>query len=172
MKELFINYPKWSWDKPSKALIVNLDKQHLGHVVCTVGPAVNCEMESVGNCLEDLPFDTPVPMGLSVWEGFYKYYPGPPEYPTDGDSYLEGTFCQPTDEEWEFIKRGECPWDDKEWRSSPMSWHFTGAIWEHKCPNSPPQSGHYNAEKVEEGWKCTACGELRKDIEKLLGDGK
>jgi hypothetical protein len=56
------------------------------------------------------------PEGISIWEGeirtSHTNTPDANEY----DSWLEGAFRSPTDEEWTAIREGRCPWDEKEWQ--------------------------------------------------------
>jgi len=62
----------------------------------------------------DQDFDCPV--GVSIWEGEFLIVKN--EYfDVDGEEFtIEaiGMYRDPTDEEWDFIKRGEPPWSGEE----------------------------------------------------------
>jgi hypothetical protein len=83
-------------------------------ILWEVGPHIRLELEETGLSLETLDLD-PEDQGIWVWDGRGVWYPGPYEYPQDGDMVLEGTFRPPTDEEWAAIHRNECPWNDDDW---------------------------------------------------------
>jgi hypothetical protein len=105
----------YNFDKPSLAVIV-VGENAYGTVVWTVGGHVRLEMEESGLVtIEELGLDPPGP-GVWVWEGTHLWSPGPWEYPQDGDVELIGKFRLPTKSEWEALLRGECPWDDAEWK--------------------------------------------------------
>jgi formylglycine-generating enzyme required for sulfatase activity len=49
-------------------------------------------------------------------EGKFRWFSSSWEYPSEQDSEAAGEYRRPTEAEWEAIKRGECPWDDNEWK--------------------------------------------------------
>jgi hypothetical protein len=87
-------------------------------VLWTVGAHLRMEMEEVGLSAEDV-LPEPDGEGIWVWEGHGVWHPGPYEYPDDGEIELVGTYRQPTAEEWKAIQKGECPWNDEEWKFEP-----------------------------------------------------
>lgn len=107
------NFPKNAWGKPSKAVIA-MGPDGCGVVLSTAGPHVACDIEQISGDLGDLGLDD-APPGISIWEGkseggAYDHYNG--DY---ADTYLVGTFREPTEEEWQAIRKGKCPWSDEEW---------------------------------------------------------
>lgn len=104
-------YPRSAWVKPSLA-VVACDGGGNGCVLWTAGPAMRFEIiESGLRDLSDLGLDD-APEGISVWAG--RIYSDP----RDDDSELRGEFRSPTIDEWAAIMRGECPWNDADWRTS------------------------------------------------------
>ena len=104
----------YDFDKPSLAAIA----YGVCDGVCvlwTVGAHINMELIEYGLRIEEL-LDVPDAPGIWIWEGIGIWYPGPYEYPTDGEIVLEGKYREPTVEEWDKIQRGECPWDDNAWK--------------------------------------------------------
>jgi len=106
--------PKLDWSKPSLA-VVACDANGHGCVLWTAGPHVSSLTDEAGvSDLSDLGLDD-APEGISIWEGIIKtvhtHTPDANEY----DSWLEGSFRKPTIEEWDSIRRGECPWDEAPW---------------------------------------------------------
>lgn len=64
--------------------------------------------------LADLGLDD-APEGISVWEGSIRsvHYHTPDM--NEHDWWLEGKFREPSNEEWEAIRKNECPWDKAAW---------------------------------------------------------
>ena len=110
-------YPRAAWDMPSVA-VVACDGHGHGCVLYTGGPAVASELAEVSRELADIGLDD-APAGISVWFGRLRAWPGSWEHPNDTDSELVGEFRQPTDAEWCAIRRGESPWDEREWGLEP-----------------------------------------------------
>lgn len=102
------------FSKTNLAVIAS-DSRGNGVVLWYVGGHISNEIDDVGLRLTgDLGLDD-APEGICVWEGNFKWSPGPWEYPDDGDFYPVGKFRQPTPEEWESIHKNECPWNPQEW---------------------------------------------------------
>ncbi len=107
----------YDFDKPSLA-VVAINEKEAGAVLYTVGGHIRMEMEEAGlSHLDDLGLYPPKP-GIWIWEGITIWYPGSYEYPTDGEMEFSGKWRLPTNEEWEKIKEGKCPWNDNEWKLS------------------------------------------------------
>lgn len=106
--------PEYDWEKPSRAVIACRDGY--GVVLWWVGAHMTYEIkEGYGSDLSDLGLDN-APEGISVWEGIYVYSrSGYWDEPDACDVDPSGSFREPTDEEWEAIRRGECPWDKADW---------------------------------------------------------
>jgi hypothetical protein len=105
--------PKLDWGKPSLAVIAC--RGGAGVVLYSAGPHVESMIDGGGSrLLDDLGLDD-APDGISVWEGGIKsvHINTPDAY--EYDAWLEGTFREPTGEEWQAICRGECPWPDENW---------------------------------------------------------
>lgn len=106
--------PEYDWSKPSLAVVAS-DGDGRGCVLWTAGPHVQSFLDEIGRGLDDIGLDD-APDGISVWEGkikTYHYYEG------DYDADLTGKFREPSDEEWQSIQRGECPWNDEDWIKKP-----------------------------------------------------
>ena len=106
--------PDYDWAKPSKAVIACDGVSH-GCVLWTAGPHVDSMINEAGvSDLDNLGLGD-APEGISIWEGgimsVHHNTPDANEY----EWWLDGRFRAPTDEEWESIRRNECPWDDTEW---------------------------------------------------------
>ena len=114
------NYPKHAWNGPSFAVVAN-DDLGSGCVLWTGGPHVRFEIEEGGShTLADLGLDN-APVGISIWEGIYVWWPGGYESPDDGGSKPAGIFRKPTENEWKAIKQGVSPWDETiMWGRRPM----------------------------------------------------
>lgn len=97
-EELFV----YDYHRKNKAVIINHGGD--GMIVDFVGGHLSNEIEASSHFLGDLGLDD-APDGISIWEGWYWYFGD------DGDSEARGEFRDPTDEEWEVIKAGGCPWD-------------------------------------------------------------
>jgi len=110
--------PPWGgydFSKNSLAVVAANDKED-GAVVWVVGGHLRMEMEEAGlTSLEDLGIGPPS-AGIWIWEGRYVWRRGGWEHPEDGEMDPVGTHRLPTEEEWAAIKKGECPWDDKDWK--------------------------------------------------------
>jgi hypothetical protein len=101
----------YDFEKKSRAVIAMGERA--GAVLWTVGAHVRMEMEEAGlTALEDLGLE-PEAEGIWVWEGRWVYTRD--SYSLEYDSYPEGTFRAPTDEEWAAIREARCPWDDADW---------------------------------------------------------
>lgn len=100
----------------SSLAVVALGDHGPGIVLHTVGGHLRMEMSEGGlDNTEDLGIHLEEP-GIWVWEGKGVWYPGSYEYPNDGSMELVGSYRPPTDGEWAAIRKGECPWDDAEWK--------------------------------------------------------
>lgn len=100
-----------SFDAPSKGVIA-CDGHGNGVVLWAIGAHLRFEMEECGlSCLGDLGLDD-APEGISVWEGKYIWQSGGWECQQDGEMYPKGSFRSPTDEEWQAIRAGSCPWKE------------------------------------------------------------
>lgn len=100
---------KYNPDLPSMAVIAN--NSNSGIILWYIGFDLDIEIKEAGlQSLEYLGLDD-ASEGISIWEGKYFWSPGPFEYPEDGESYPQGCFREPTEEEWRSIKLGICPWD-------------------------------------------------------------
>jgi hypothetical protein len=98
---------------PSKAVVAADDDEH-GVILWDVGTHVPILREGCGRAAEDLGL-LPPSAGIWVWEGETRWIPGGFECPQDGEIEADGNFRPPTDEEWAAIRKGECPWDFREW---------------------------------------------------------
>lgn len=104
----------YDFDKDSLAVVVlgEFDKMC---VLWTAGPHVRMEIEEAGVFADEV-LPAPDEEGVWVWEGRGIWYPGSYECPDDGSIELEGKYRKPTDEEWQAIREGCCPWNDEEWK--------------------------------------------------------
>lgn len=116
---IFDEYKREAWkglsfDVPSKGVIA-CDDHGNGCVLFAVGAHLRFEMEEVVlHTLSDLGLDD-APKGISVWEGHYVWQPGGGEDPQGNGSMLpSGAFRAPTEEEWQAIQVGRCPWPESE----------------------------------------------------------
>jgi len=76
------------------------------------GPAIDWHIEQYGNDPTDLGLDGYVDAGIWVWEGTMGAVRcDTPDYGVEWDHEANGDWRAPTEEEWELIKGGECPWD-------------------------------------------------------------
>lgn len=109
--------PQVNPDIPSKVMVA-YGEYEKGAVMWAVGHHISMEMDDSGlTDPEDLGLEPDEP-GIWVWEGIYVYVPGYVDgYEAPGEGYMEpkGTWRLPTDQEWEALRNGECPWDPKEW---------------------------------------------------------
>lgn len=108
-------YGGYDFSKPSRAVVVCGAGDHCA-LLYWVGGHIAIEVDEC--CVTD-PIDiglAPENHGIWVWEGKGHWTPGPYEYPEDGDYWLDGSFREPTKEEWASIQRNECPWDDEDWK--------------------------------------------------------
>lgn len=103
----------YDWKKPSLAVVATGDDED-GWIMWTVGPHVKFDIDEVGlsRRLGDLGIDKDAPAGISIWEGKIKTSTS---YEGEQDSWLEGSFREPTEEEWSMIRQGKCPWNDDLW---------------------------------------------------------
>lgn len=100
-----------TFDEPSKGVIA-CDGDGHGCVLWAFGAHLRFEVEEAGfHALGDLGLDD-APQGVSIWEGMYMWEPGGWENPQDGETFPQGTFRNPTDDEWLAIRAGRCPWAD------------------------------------------------------------
>ncbi len=101
----------FDYSKPSLAVIASDGDGH-GCVLSTVGVHIEFEIKEAGlHDLGDLGMDD-APRGISIWEGKTESHR---DHEGDVDTWLEGAFRQPTEQEWAAIVRGECPWDWRAW---------------------------------------------------------
>lgn len=104
----------YDFSKKSMAVIASNENGD-GAVVWSVGPHILMEQEETGlRSLDELGL-VPDAAGIWIWEGKGVWQDGPWEHPQDGELILEGEFRVPTDEEWNAIRRNECPWNDDDW---------------------------------------------------------
>jgi hypothetical protein len=68
--------------------------------------------------LDDLGLDD-APEGISIWEGIIKTSHTNTPDANEYESWLAGDFRDPTPEEWEAIRKNECPWDEDDWLVKP-----------------------------------------------------
>lgn len=106
-------YPKEAWNKDSFAVVASDTRRMI--VLYTGGPAVKMELDESGMDPEEILPVEEAGDGISVWVGKTKWEPGPYEYPDDGETILDGEFRDPTDQEWEHIRKGESPWNEADW---------------------------------------------------------
>ncbi len=108
------SYGGWDWSKNSLAVIACRNGE--GSVLWWVGGHIDFELSESGMVsLGDLGLDN-APEGISVWDGVYVFHEDTSYFDNDGgETEAVGDFRVPTDEEWEHIKRNECPWDANEW---------------------------------------------------------
>lgn len=101
------------WSKNSLAVVCS--SKGSAWVMFYVGAYLDTEIDNVGRDAEDVGI-CPDMDGIWIWEG--KFVGGGSYNGYSGD-YEEwqpcGTHRLPTDEEWEVIKMGICPWDEDEW---------------------------------------------------------
>lgn len=104
---------RYDWKKPSLAIVVS--DGHKTAVPWYVGPHVAFDLREHGLDFDDLGLDAPP--GIHVWEGVTKG--GQRTYEGDyEDTYLDGEFRDLTDDEWQAVREGRCPWNDDEWLRS------------------------------------------------------
>jgi hypothetical protein len=105
-----------STPSPCKAFVASICGQ--GLILFHTGDILGDEINAVGNNTQDLDLGSP-PDGVSVWEGVYEWSFTSFECPTDGEWNPKGSYREPTDEEWEALRRKECPWpcDDSSFES-------------------------------------------------------
>jgi hypothetical protein len=109
----------YDWTKPSKAVVVQGTGG--GCVLFTAGPHVASMINEAGvSDLDNLGLDD-APDGVSIWEGGIKSVHHNTPDANEHEWWLEGAFREPTDEEWESIRKNDCPWDDNEWRAPPKA---------------------------------------------------
>lgn len=102
--------------KPSMAVIAYGDER--GMIIWYIGADLQFEMEEGGvRDIDDLGLEPPND-GIWIWEGRYAWSPGSYEYPDDGESNPVGEFRAPTDNEWQAIREGRCPWNPEDWKLS------------------------------------------------------
>lgn len=112
-----MSYGGYNWVKPSLAVIA-CDGQGNGCVLWTAGPHIKFEMEDIGAKLDDLGLDD-APKGISIWTGVSVMEETSTLDGHDFNSYLEGDFRAPTQDEWKAITINSCPWDDEDWKLPP-----------------------------------------------------
>jgi len=106
-------YPNWAWPMPNYALLAS--NGHDGIVLDMGGPGISYEYEENGcTTLSMLGFDD-APAGLSVWEGIWRWEPGPVGCPEDGEGVLEGKYRPLNDEEWVQLRACYSLWDKNLW---------------------------------------------------------
>lgn len=107
----------FDWSKPSKGVIAN--GAHGGCVLFFAGPHLYSMVSDAGISDLDLLGLDDAPEGISIWEGGIKsVHINTPDC-NEHDSWLDGSFRDPTDEEWAAIRRNECPWDEDAWLKKP-----------------------------------------------------
>jgi len=106
-------YPKSAWGKDSYAVVVSDSRRMI--VLYTGGPAIKMELDESGMAPEDILPIEGAGDGISVWVGKAKWEPGPYDCTEDGETILDGEFRDPTDQEWEYIRKGESPWNEADW---------------------------------------------------------
>ena len=112
--------PNLDWSKPSLA-VVACDANGHGVVLWTAGPHVYSMINEAGVSDLDLLGLDDAPEGISIWEGTIKTVHHHTPDMNEHDSWLEGMFREPTDEEWDSIRKNECPWNDDDWRAPPKT---------------------------------------------------
>lgn len=135
----------WNWDKPSKAVLA-VGKCGTTIIMHGAGPVFAEYSPEVSNYAADLDLDlSDENEGIYIWEG--KLHSS--KYMTDCgmeyDSELIGDIREPTEEEWQFIMQGDCPWTHRDWLRNPCEMP--------DCEN--PAEGGY-----------PVCEECREEIEK------
>ena len=117
--------PKKPWgnydfSKDSKAVIAFrkdwIFTNGTGIVLWAVGGHIRMEMEEYCVDFGDLGLKNPERDGIWIWKGRSVAYPGSYEHPDDGGIELVGSYYLPTNDEWMAIRRGECPWNDEDWK--------------------------------------------------------
>lgn len=73
------------------------------------GPAIDWHIDQVGDSAEELGLAAPE-AGLWVWEGNMGSVPIETPMGTDWDHEVRGVWRPLTDEEWDSVQIGECPW--------------------------------------------------------------
>jgi hypothetical protein len=111
--------PVPDFDRINRAVVL-CDGEGNGVVTWYVGGNLEVEIEGVGRQIADLGLDD-APEGVSIWEGRWCYQRTPESYvgAEEWDAWPEGSFRDPTDEEWESIRAKECPWDDSMYHRGP-----------------------------------------------------
>lgn len=100
--------------KPSRAVVaLSSGCPGRGLILHAVGYDIAYEMEA-GRRPSDIGLDG-APGGVWIWEGGYVD-DGPGDWPGTREYRLEGTFREPTKEEWDNIENDEIPWDPADWR--------------------------------------------------------
>lgn len=74
------------------------------------GPAIDWHVEAYGSLAEELGLDFDEEPGIYVWEGGMGSVKIETIDGTDWDHKVSGGLRAPTDQEWEAIRKGECPW--------------------------------------------------------------
>lgn len=77
----------------------------------TDGSNLDAEIRECSSDLAELGLDD-APRGLSIWEGSYRWVPGPWDCPSDGHTEPIGKFRPPTADEWTAIMAGTSPFPE------------------------------------------------------------
>jgi hypothetical protein len=105
----------YDFSKPSRAVVAENNGGE-GAVLWYAGGNLGMEIREggMGSHTDDLGLHPPKP-GIWIWEGKSIWIPGPWECPQDGSTELHGDWREPTEEEWQSIRGGVCPWNDEDW---------------------------------------------------------
>lgn len=97
--------------------VLALDGTGAGSIIWCVGGHLGVAIEEIGGDLSDLGLDYTHEAGIWIWEGrYYTWESHSVDCGTDYDSELRGDFRRPTADEWLAIQKGECPWNDDDWK--------------------------------------------------------
>jgi hypothetical protein len=140
----------YDFSKQSRAVVAARSKDE-GIVLWGVGGHINAAMHpaasSLGPTLDALDLTAPG-CGIWIWEGKYVWAPENLEHPDSDDSMPQGEWREPTEEEWQSIRNGVCPWDDEDWLLSKCCKELGGS----RC-NRPEghAGGHIYPEALKAG---------------------
>lgn len=105
---------QWDYSKDGRtwksAAVVASDGNGNDVLLHAMGPAIDWHIDQFSTSCDELGLSCPEP-GVWVWVGTMGSVRCETMDGVDYDHEVTGDWRAPTDEEWEFIKGDECPWD-------------------------------------------------------------